>query len=46
MHHPLRLVETAPGSYSLLLDALTAVDGAIKQVGHEPNGYFWGGVAR
>ena len=46
MHHPLRLVETAPGSYSLLLDALTAVDGAIKEVGHEPNGYFWEGVAR
>ena len=41
MHHPLRLVETAPGSYSLLLDALTAVDGAIKEVGHEPNGYFY-----
>jgi len=46
MHHPLRLAETAPGSYSLLLDALTAVDGAIKEVGHEPNGYFWEGVAR
>jgi hypothetical protein len=46
MHHPLRLVKTAPGSYSLLLDVLTAVDGAIKEVGHEPNGYFWEGVAR
>jgi hypothetical protein len=46
MHLPLRLVETEPGSYSLLLDALTAVDGAIKEVGHEPNGYFWEGVAR
>ena len=46
MHLPLRLVETEPGSYSLLLDALAAVDGAIKEVGHEPNGYFWEGVAR
>jgi hypothetical protein len=39
-------VETAPGSYSLLLDALTGIDGVIKQLGHEPNGYFWEGVAR
>jgi hypothetical protein len=46
MHHPLRLVETEPGSYSLLLSPPTAVDGAIKEAGHEPNGYFWEGVAR
>ena len=46
MHHPLRLVETRPGSYALLLSAPTAVDGDIKEVGHEPNGYFWEGVAR
>jgi len=46
MHHPLRLVETEPGSYSLLLSPPTAVDGAIKEVGHVPNGYFWEGVAR
>jgi hypothetical protein len=46
MHHPLRLVETEPGLYSLLLDAGTAVDGVIEECGHEPNGYFWEGVAR
>lgn len=44
---PLKLVETRPGSYSLLLDAgTTRVDGTVEQLGHEPNGYFWEGVAR
>jgi hypothetical protein len=44
---PLRLVETTPGSYSLLLDAgTTPVDDLIEELGHEPNGYFWEGVAR
>ena len=43
---PLRLIETAPGDYSLLLDAgTTEVDGVIEGLGHEPNGYFWEGVA-
>ena len=44
---PLTLVETRPGSYSLLLDAgTTQVDGVVEELGHEPNGYFWEGVAR
>jgi hypothetical protein len=31
----------------LLLDAgTTAVDGVIEELGHEPNGYFWEGVAQ
>lgn len=50
-HHPsvnpLKLIETTPGKYSLLLDAgTTKVDGLIEELGHEPNGYFWEGVAR
>jgi hypothetical protein len=41
------LVETAPGKFSLLLDAgTTEVDDLIEELGHEPNGYFWEGVAR
>jgi hypothetical protein len=44
---PLKLVETSPGKFSLLLDAgSTAADDVIEQLGHEPNGYFWEGVAR
>jgi len=44
---PLRLVETEPGSFSLLLEAGTApVDDVVVQLGHEPSGYFWEGVAR
>ncbi|OZV84792.1 hypothetical protein CA850_01545 [Micromonospora echinospora] len=44
---PLRLIETTPGKYSLLLDAgTTAVDGLVEELGHEPNGYFWEGVAQ
>ncbi|MFC5180582.1 Imm51 family immunity protein [Actinomadura harenae] len=42
-----RLIETSPGSFSLLLDAGTnQVDELVEQRGHEPNGYFWEGVAR
>ncbi|WP_431948155.1 immunity 51 family protein [Micromonospora marina] len=42
----LRLIETTPGQYSLLLDAgTTPVDSVIGELGHEPNGYFWAGVA-
>ncbi|KAB1117552.1 immunity 51 family protein [Micromonospora aurantiaca] len=42
----LRLIETTPGQYSLLLDAgTTPVDSVIAELGHEPNGYFWAGVA-
>ncbi|HEU5029925.1 MAG TPA: Imm51 family immunity protein [Spirillospora sp.] len=44
---PLKLVETAPGSFSLLLNAgTTQVDGLVEELGHEPNGYFWEGVAQ
>jgi hypothetical protein len=44
---PLRLIETTPGNSSLLLDAgTTPVDNLIAECGHEPNGYFWEGVAR
>jgi hypothetical protein len=43
---PLRLIETGPGQFSLLLDAgTTPVDDVIEELGHEPNGYFWEGVA-
>ncbi|RSN64514.1 MULTISPECIES: Imm51 family immunity protein [Actinomadura] len=44
---PLRLLETTPGKFSLLLDAgTTKVDELVEQLGHEPNGYFWEGVAQ
>ncbi|WP_416903052.1 Imm51 family immunity protein [Micromonospora echinospora] len=44
---PLKLIETTPGKYSLLLNAgTTPVDGLVEELGHEPNGYFWEGVAR
>jgi hypothetical protein len=43
----MRLIETGPGKYSLLLDAgTTAVDDVVEELGHEPNGYFWEGVAQ
>lgn len=45
--HPLRLIESTPGNYALLLDAgTTQVDNVIEELGHEPNGYFWEGVAQ
>jgi len=44
---PLKLIETDPGKYSLLLNAgTTPVDDLIEELGHEPNGYFWEGVAQ
>ncbi|GIH03903.1 hypothetical protein Rhe02_19700 [Rhizocola hellebori] len=44
---PLKLIETNPGKYSLLLDAgTTSVDGLVEELGHEPGGYFWEGVAQ
>ena len=44
---PLNLIETEQGSYSLLLVAgATPVDETIEELGHEPNGYFWEGVAQ
>jgi len=43
----MRTVETSPGNYSLVLSAgTTGVDEAIEELGHEPNGYFWEGIAR
>lgn len=44
---PLKLIETDPGKYSLLLNAgETSVDRLIEELAHEPNGYFWEGVAQ
>ncbi|MFI5842067.1 Imm51 family immunity protein [Catenuloplanes sp. NPDC051500] len=44
---PLSLIETQPGQFSLTLIAgSTPVDGVISELGHEPNGYFWEGVAQ
>lgn len=44
---PLKLFETSPGKWSLLLDAgTTAVDGLVEESGLDPGGYFWEGVAR
>ncbi len=44
---PLRLIETEPGSHSLLLDAgSTKVDQTVDELGHEANGYFWEGIAQ
>ncbi|WP_431961122.1 Imm51 family immunity protein [Actinacidiphila sp. bgisy160] len=44
---PLRLLELSPGEYSLLLDAgTTDVDEVVEALGHEPNGYFWEGIAQ
>lgn len=44
---PMRVIETAPGRFSLILDAgSTDVDDVVEELGHEPNGYFWEGVAQ
>ncbi|GAA3954217.1 hypothetical protein GCM10023085_40890 [Actinomadura viridis] len=44
---PLKLIETTPGAFSLLLNAgTTQVDELVEHLGHEPNGSFWEGVAR
>ncbi|WP_326560305.1 Imm51 family immunity protein [Micromonospora sp. NBC_01796] len=43
----IRLHELTPGKFSLSLDAgSTDVDDLIAELGHEPNGYFWEGVAQ
>jgi hypothetical protein len=43
----LKLIETSDGKFSLLLEAgTTEVDDVIEELGHEPNGYFWEGLAR
>ncbi|MEV4756256.1 Imm51 family immunity protein [Micromonospora sp. NPDC049559] len=45
--NPLRLHEFPSGAYSLLLNAgSTEVDDVVDELGHEPNGYFWEGVAQ
>lgn len=44
---PLKLIETTPGKHSLLLNAGdTSVDDRAVELGFEPNGYFWEGVAQ
>lgn len=44
--NPLKLIENRPGSYSLMLvTGTTPVDEVVSELGHEPNGYFWDGVA-
>lgn len=44
--HPLNLVETTPGNYSLLLNAgTTPVEDVLTEIGREANGYFWEDVA-
>ncbi|MFB9661201.1 Imm51 family immunity protein [Glycomyces mayteni] len=43
----LKIVETSTGKYSLLLNAgSTDVDDVVEDLGREPNGYFWEGVAQ
>ncbi|MGC9666053.1 Imm51 family immunity protein [Planosporangium sp. 12N6] len=43
----MRIVETSPGKFSLMLDAgTTDVDEVIEELSHEPNGYFWEGIAQ
>ena len=42
----IRVEELAPGEFLLYLVAgTTAVDEAIAELGHEPNGPFWEGIA-
>jgi hypothetical protein len=44
---PLKLVETGPGQYSLLLDAgSTPADRVVADLGREPHGYFWDAMAK
>jgi predicted transposase YbfD/YdcC len=44
---PMRLIELSPDTYSLVLDAgTTDVDVVVEELGHEPNGYFWEGIAQ
>jgi immunity protein 51 of polymorphic toxin system len=43
---PLKLIEAKPGNFSLILNAgTTKVDAMVGELGHEPSGYFWAGVA-
>jgi hypothetical protein len=43
---PIKIVQTSPGKFSLLLNTgTTDVDDVVEELEHEPNGYFWEGVA-
>ncbi|MFI6079270.1 Imm51 family immunity protein [Actinoplanes sp. NPDC051343] len=43
---PVKVVDTSPGKYILWLNAgSTDVDEVVEDLGHEPNGYFWAGIA-
>ncbi|MGS2620068.1 Imm51 family immunity protein [Micromonospora sp. LZ34] len=43
----MELIELPPGKYYLTLDAgTTDVDDVVEELGHEPNGYFWEGIAQ
>jgi hypothetical protein len=43
---PLTLVETSPGSFSLLFRDLDSASGAFVAAGHSGNGYSWQALAR
>ena len=44
---PMELLELSPDNYYLTLDAgTTDVDDVVEELGHEPNGYFWEGIAQ
>jgi hypothetical protein len=44
--HPLTLAKVGPDSFELTLDTgVPVVDAVVEQLGHEPNGPFWDGVA-
>ena len=42
---PIEIETTESGRYSLWLETGTDVDDVIRELGHEPNGYFWEGIA-
>jgi hypothetical protein len=44
----LKVVETSPGNFSLLLSDFDkiAVAEIVEELDHEPGGYFWEGVAK
>jgi len=44
---PLRLIETSPAAFRLeLATGTTKVDDRVRELGHEPNGEFWTGLAQ
>jgi hypothetical protein len=42
---PLQLIETTPGSYSLMLTTFDQWAATFEEAGHEGGGYGWHGVA-